>query len=76
MMSETNNCRLLIIDNDPRWQQGLREVFQRSFLVETAKGSGRNLIADALSKASLFRPHITILDIFLEDGLDRGDRDC
>jgi len=75
MINIQTHPRLLVIDNEVRVREDLRDIFKpMGYEVQIADGSGPALLNDAKNKAVNFRPHVAIVDMrLLLDG-DPNDR--
>lgn len=68
-MNELCKGRVLIVDDDLRFPENLKQTFeQRGLLVRAAEGQGEALRESARRMVREFRPHVTIMDLRLLEG--------
>ena len=72
-MSEKYKPRVLVVEDDPRDRQQLKEMLETEYVVDSAEGHGNIIIKKAIKRAKQFRPHVAIIDLSL-DPINSSDR--
>lgn len=58
-------ARVLVIDNDPRVGEDLKDLLEPPYQVSVVVGNGQSLLDHTLAVARDFRPHVAVVDLRL-----------